>query len=320
RGEHCNSMAYSSASHGSSPHARGTPAVIRPPTGTRRLIPACAGNTYGLCSPYGQVPAHPRMRGEHVHLGIAGRLCLLAHPRMRGEHTASHGAARGPTGSSPHARGTRSNDPPRRPDRRLIPACAGNTMRRSVVSISVDGSSPHARGTPLDGARRRGARRLIPACAGNTLSLTGCFSRRKQPIQNLPTSALSKIRGLQGAERDQAQAVELDRDAAVFAQRLEFVAGLVGAGPGHHHVAIFMPFSQVLPDHFTRAPGDVTDVHAGAHFQQPDGQAATKAGWDILGDDGDEAHPWTLCPASPWPSGLGMAGGTDSGGASGGDT
>ena len=107
---------------------------------------------------------------------------------MRGEHVASSLSDAKSSGSSPHARGTLNNRGLQPLQRRLIPACAGNTPRASPGVSSpgahprmrgehttlydsealTPGSSPHARGTRLVwrcGGARGG---LIPACAGNT--------------------------------------------------------------------------------------------------------------------------------------------------------
>ena len=107
---------------------------------------------------------------------------------MRGEHVSEAAQAIGAFGSSPHARGTRCAPSDRRPRRRFIPACAGNTSRcppppdpRSVHprmrgehgrriprARFTGGSSPHARGTLRRGIRRAWRVLFIPACAGNT--------------------------------------------------------------------------------------------------------------------------------------------------------
>ncbi len=89
---------------------------------------------------------------------------------MRGKHC--HWPAHYPRdyGSSPHARETRSRVVARQPERRLIPACAGNTECEPLEHDAAGGSSPHARETQLDGLVARIHQRLIPACAGNTRS------------------------------------------------------------------------------------------------------------------------------------------------------
>ena len=54
------------------------------------------------------------------------------------------------------------------PQRRFIPACAGNTVMKLPSGSVTSGSSPHARGTPVSETHARLWRRFIPACAGNT--------------------------------------------------------------------------------------------------------------------------------------------------------
>ena len=111
-----------------------------------------------------------------------------AHPRSRGEHEGQGRAGRGERGSSPLARGTLFF---RRVDNLvsgLIPARAGNTMRRCLrfpirrahprsrgehgatfaAFRDPSGSSPLARGTQAVHPGRVDAPGLIPARAGNT--------------------------------------------------------------------------------------------------------------------------------------------------------
>ena len=151
RGEHESSMHHTPDNAGSSPHARGTPVSASVSFCLIRFIPACAGNTNCSKNLMHGRPVHPRMRGEHFRL------------------LTFWGAG---DGSSPHARGTRSDGREVEMRGRFIPACAGNTDRRSRIGsinavhprmrgehliqfsqcICGVGSSPHARGT-LDLAR-----------------------------------------------------------------------------------------------------------------------------------------------------------------------
>ena len=153
-----------------------------------RFIPAWAGNT---CRP----------RFEACHIAV--------HPRVGGEHLPNrHGSARN-SGSSPRGRGTRVHRRSVRPDRRFIPAWAGNTrllcMRFEMTPVhprvggeherigrnswchavhprvggehnprrchvyTRDGSSPRGRGTQPHGNSFERDTRFIPAWAGNTL-------------------------------------------------------------------------------------------------------------------------------------------------------
>ena len=172
RGEHSNTKLVSLPMFGSSPHARGTLRSSSVALTRSRLIPACAGNTRGVCNQQHRRGAHPRMRGEHYRHTL--RLFRVE-------------------GSSPHARGTPEGRVLPRAGGRLIPACAGNTsttnwsqqsetahprMRgehdRAYLDFGeTEGSSPHARGTPPRGTRATSRQRLIPACAGNTISNMG---------------------------------------------------------------------------------------------------------------------------------------------------
>ena len=107
---------------------------------------------------------------------------------MRGEHLLYCSSLSKNSGSSPHARGTLPFGIRLRDLAGIIPACAGNTLRRTPSSISrrdhprmrgehksgwialptSSGSSPHARGTPLVGVGVGLLQGIIPACAGNT--------------------------------------------------------------------------------------------------------------------------------------------------------
>ena len=156
---------------GSSPQARGTPAIAAGQRLPGRFIPAGAGNT-GL---------------------LVGLVTLIpVHPRRRGEHYASLSAVVRSVGSSPQARGTHTAVYQSAPCDRFIPAGAGNTRTRSMTDCATSvhprrrgehsdsthrepifaGSSPQARGTHSPPIRRSGRKRFIPAGAGNTVIVT----------------------------------------------------------------------------------------------------------------------------------------------------
>ena len=52
---------------GSSPRARGTPAVLMLEDIREGIIPACAGNTALVCALPDTYRDHPRVRGEHTY-------------------------------------------------------------------------------------------------------------------------------------------------------------------------------------------------------------------------------------------------------------
>ena len=167
RGEQRACRQGTSPGSGSSPHARGTDAVLIVELAVHGIIPACAGNSGRCGDRRHRRRDHPRMRGEQWCL-----LCSTAYRR----------------GSSPHARGTDADSGAPLLLLGIIPACAGNSRQPFDASSKAQdhprmrgeqsklvpalrallGSSPHARGTVL---RRTGgmmARRIIPACAGNS--------------------------------------------------------------------------------------------------------------------------------------------------------
>ena len=149
RGEHCGAEHGVQRDSGSSPRTRGTPRGRAARRGSRRFIPAHAGNTR---------PESGVLRGRTVH------------PRARGEHAPWQTGEWSQNGSSPRTRGTRRSGWCGRTPERFIPAHAGNTrpLRISLPSWSVH---PRARGehaTPRIAVAPK--LRFIPAHAGNTRS------------------------------------------------------------------------------------------------------------------------------------------------------
>ena len=177
RGEHPRSQGGAGTSNGSSPLARGTRPHPPQCLVERRFIPARAGNT--------------------LHCALRPRLHPV-HPRSRGEHGSTHRVASSSTGSSPLARGTLAEPRVQQPERRFIPARAGNTTPpapgasggsvhprsrgehalRATLDSTVTGSSPLARGTRVDLELRELLLRFIPARAGNTIPTHGSFLAR----------------------------------------------------------------------------------------------------------------------------------------------
>ena len=188
RGEHCCRINWRAMELGSSPHARGAPAVVGVDERDVGIIPACAGST-------------------ELHAGRRHR--AGDHPRMRGEHAPDNASATCSRGSSPHARGA-----PLRPFRPpggvgIIPACAGSTRRSNSLSYSSGdhprmrgehptpstsqnahtGSSPHARGALhrlVGGVDVVG---IIPACAGSTLEYLQLCPGLKRITLTLPITS-----------------------------------------------------------------------------------------------------------------------------------
>ena len=153
---------------GSSPRVRGKLHSMEPRRHRCGLIPACAGKTVSKAGMLVRLTAHPRVCGENP-----GRQCGTA--RLRG--------------SSPRVRGKLGGDVRALARPRLIPACAGKTLRSTTTSCPTaahprvcgengrigvpvslaSGSSPRVRGKLRDGRGDEVAARLIPACAGKTI-------------------------------------------------------------------------------------------------------------------------------------------------------
>ena len=101
---------------GSSPLMRGTHLFKKKKQGSRRIIPAHAGNTNRLIKRPGSSPDHRRSCGEHL------SRCRKAAALF---------------GSSPLMRGTRKARSVMNADERIIPAHAGNTWIAEIASESV---------------------------------------------------------------------------------------------------------------------------------------------------------------------------------------
>ena len=172
RGEYVRPPRTCTPPNGSSPLSRGIRAPRNNSSGSNRIIPALAGNTWGRRRRRGGHQDHPRSRGEYV------RTTLNLHVRH---------------GSSPLSRGIHVHKDGVLLEARIIPALAGNTPRHCAArrrawdhprsrgeyllvegcGEAVEGSSPLSRGILADEFGRLGTLRIIPALAGNTRSPTG---------------------------------------------------------------------------------------------------------------------------------------------------
>ena len=146
---------------------RGTPEICLITLTPAGIIPAYAGNTYAA----------------HYFRPVA-----RDHPRVCGEHPICAANPEAVLGSSPRMRGTRTTQPTKNRQRRIIPAYAGNTSHgicrvmdtwdhprvcgehanTANTGSNVIGSSPRMRGTPSLRRTDRPICGIIPAYAGNT--------------------------------------------------------------------------------------------------------------------------------------------------------
>ena len=154
---------------------RGTHDRLRPGPQHRGIIPAHAGNTWGLARAGVRERDHPRACGEHI--DCISVVWLLS-------------------GSSPRMRGTRYHQHPKSGIPGIIPAHAGNTIAASLhrtrhrdhpracgehcsiflCCLVLRGSSPRMRGTPLGVAGGSARAGIIPAHAGNTSQCAAFFA------------------------------------------------------------------------------------------------------------------------------------------------
>ena len=126
RGEHRRVTSPAGEVPGSSPRARGAHRADRRACRRDGIIPACAGSTRSVASCCLTSGDHPRVRGEHSHLGCASTSPGGSSPRARGAPDEEY-AATLKAGSSPRARGALRRARAGRFERGIIPACAGST-------------------------------------------------------------------------------------------------------------------------------------------------------------------------------------------------
>ena len=167
-GEHLDAGSEQKPCPGSSPHVRGAHCLAIFTHDGWGIIPACAGSTL------------ERQRENTLHGD---------HPRMCGEHLVGEFLAKTNEGSSPHVRGAPAEKRFAWCTTRIIPACAGSTMRGHDLVVPLrdhprmcgehsfniqhfageQGSSPHVRGARSTREQERPCCGIIPACAGSTL-------------------------------------------------------------------------------------------------------------------------------------------------------
>ena len=171
-GENLRKADTESLRSGSSPRVRGKLRLYTRPSGTRGLIPACAGKTSDFYAAIISSPAHPRVCGENKEsLSLAGLLSGSS-PRVRGKPFACFLAVLRP-GLIPACAGkTRRVDSKAR-RRRAHPRVCGENTRAASPPKAVWGSSPRVRGKRGRSVKASFLTGLIPACAGKTGAARG---------------------------------------------------------------------------------------------------------------------------------------------------
>ena len=171
---------------------RGTARFRRIRGNLSRITPACAGNRslqFGKCAA-GQ--DHPRVCGEQIVIIPLHLEMLGSPPRVRGTDIPAMLAGARKWGSPPRVRGTVISFSLIEINRRITPACAGNSRARSLrpghgqdhprvcgeqgqagsLTAPMEGSPPRVRGTDAALRQRDMGYRITPACAGNRAPIT----------------------------------------------------------------------------------------------------------------------------------------------------
>ena len=175
RGVHSVTAAFTWATGGSSPHARGPPDSHGYVTYVYGIILACAGSTLAIV----ERDLYPR-----------------DHPRMRGVHSRGYFRLARASGSSPHARGPRGSEAERREVCRDHPRMRGVHVGGSGRPARAWGSSPHARGPPAIFIQLVKEQGIIPACAGSTqrCRIPSAGYRDHPRMRGVHTKKMPKIR------------------------------------------------------------------------------------------------------------------------------
>ena len=137
------------------------------------IIPAYAGNTFGVLSSAVTFGDHPRVCGEHLTMARLPSKVLGSSPRMRG--TLRSGIRRNVVnGIIPAYAGNTLPPPPRTVAAWDHPRVCGEHIGLTVMAQNEPGSSPRMRGTLQGSVDTLELFGIIPAYAGNTfvVSLT----------------------------------------------------------------------------------------------------------------------------------------------------
>ena len=206
RGEHASTLMHIAPVSGSSPLARGAPAVHHDGLVRPGLIPAGAGSTLFTWATSRVVGAHPRWRGEHP-----ARLLRMESPG--GSSPLARGApfgigeALGPVGLIPAGAGSTEHWVRDARPGAAHPRWRGEHCMRSLPMVTSAGSSPLARGALRGEETHHVQPGLIPAGAGSTGDGErvgrGCRAhprwrgehRTKRPMLALPLGSSPLARG-----------------------------------------------------------------------------------------------------------------------------
>ena len=162
-----------SESMGSSPHTRGAPGACSTRTHTRWDHPRIRGEHLSLgVAVVLDTGDHPRIRGEHGGTGRGKEANVVDHPRIRGEHRSCSAMALRTLWIIPAYAGSTPSHLTSTPSSWwIIPAYAGSTGLVECEKTMLPWDHPRIRGEHLEGdCVTRLRERIIPAYAGSTLN------------------------------------------------------------------------------------------------------------------------------------------------------
>ena len=165
RGGACARSACKSATQGRSPRARGSPRASSGCLGTRRSIPACAGEPRLAANVGYRFEVDPRVRGGAFPFHVVPSLFLGRSPRARGSRDALPQAWRR-GGSIPACAGEPHPGQRRAALRGVDPRVRGGAPNGRYAGQIPTGRSPRARGSRVLEDFQAEDIRSIPACAG----------------------------------------------------------------------------------------------------------------------------------------------------------
>ena len=138
-----------------------------PPRGSRRSIPAWAGETYHICPKLRLHQVYPRVGGGNSFSIQAYPYAEGLSPRGRGKphiDALSHAYARSIPAWAGETRGSRRS----RCARGVYPRVGGGNLTRAITRTNEQGLSPRGRGKPSSPSRHSYSCGSIPAWAGET--------------------------------------------------------------------------------------------------------------------------------------------------------
>ena len=181
----CGGTAKAGAIHqrdwGLSPRVRGNPAPRTGLDGTRRSIPACAGEPKRGGSRIRSGRVYPRVCGGTIHLTVRAVVGGGLSPRVRG-NLGSLPKRLKDIGSIPACAGEPAGGADHGQGQKVYPRVCGGTTSESTTQLRQLGLSPRVRGNPYRLHSSGQTTWSIPACAGEPrYAMTGIAMTKVYP-------------------------------------------------------------------------------------------------------------------------------------------